>query len=511
LLPNGGLGMVNNIGSVDRTIAGVEYHRVARIEKGVLTAETSSRAIAREFAAKDAAAAQAALRELAAQQPLLGYNNNYQKTRQEREAALSDPKSASDYNERAYARLNKQDLAGALSDVDQALKLGPDIPGPYVMRGMVRAVQGKPDEALADVRKGVSLAPEWAFGHLRLASLLLYLNRTDEALAEVDRATGLDPQNAEPLMLRAAIHRKQGHSDQALADSNAALKLMPGNPAIYQMRANIYFAQQQPDKALAEAKAAVAADPKSDEALIFLGAVYARLGQTPQAMAEFAKALAIKPSIQAYLTRANSRPAADLAGKRADVAAALKLEPGSPDARGMTLGIEMTARDYPAAIKAATSILTSSPNDPNALITRGLAYAKLKRVAEARKDFESARNLTRDNAQGLNNLCYGMAVQNIQLDQALADCDVALRLSPKAANILDSRAFVLLRLGRNQEAVDSYDAALVLRPDIAESLYGRGLAKRRLGKASAGDSDVAAAKAIDANVEKEFAGYGVTN
>jgi hypothetical protein len=44
---------------------------------------------------------------------------------------------------------------------------------------------------------------------------------------------------------------------------------------------------------------------------------------------------------------------------------------------------------------------------------------------------------------------------------------------------------------------------------LASSLYGRELAKLKKGEATGGDADIAAAKAIEANIVGDFARYGV--
>ena len=54
------------------------------------------------------------------------------------------------------------------------------------------------------------------------------------------------------------------------------------------------------------------------------------------------------------------------------------------------------------------------------------------------------------------------------------------------------------------------DEALGRNPKLASSLYGRGLAKLEKGDAAGGEADIAAAKAIQANIAEEFARYGVT-
>ena len=57
--------------------------------------------------------------------------------------------------------------------------------------------------------------------------------------------------------------------------------------------------------------------------------------------------------------------------------------------------------------------------------------------------------------------------------------------------------------------VVSNDAALRINPRLTSSLYGRGLAKKRNGSIAEGDLDIANAKAMDPNIVKEFADYGV--
>ena len=66
-----------------------------------------------------------------------------------------------------------------------------------------------------------------------------------------------------------------------------------------------------------------------------------------------------------------------------------------------------------------------------------------------------------------------------------------------------------MKLGRFDEAIADYDSALKLAPQLASSLYGRGAAKLKKGDTDGGNADIAAAKAIQADVADDFAGYGV--
>ncbi|MGB3503958.1 MAG: hypothetical protein WBA37_01140, partial [Xanthobacteraceae bacterium] len=63
--------------------------------------------------------------------------------------------------------------------------------------------------------------------------------------------------------------------------------------------------------------------------------------------------------------------------------------------------------------------------------------------------------------------------------------------------------------GKAKDAIADFDAALKANPRLTSSLYGRGLAKQRSGATAAGELDITNAKAMDPNIVKEFAGYGV--
>jgi tetratricopeptide (TPR) repeat protein len=104
--------------------------------------------------------------------------------------------------------------------------------------------------------------------------------------------------------------------------------------------------------------------------------------------------------------------------------------------------------------------------------------------------------------------CSSRSIMN-QLDLALADCNAALKIAPRDPDALDSRGFVYLRLGRFDEAIIDYNAALGVRPAFQNALFGRGIAKLRKGDTSGGNADIAAAKAIEAEVAERFSEYGV--
>lgn len=113
------------------------------------------------------------------------------------------------------------------------------------------------------------------------------------------------------------------------------------------------------------------------------------------------------------------------------------------------------------------------------------------------------------NASLRNSRCFQRGLQKVQLEEALQDCDIALKAKPGSASIIDSRGLVLYQLGRYQDALAAYDEALKISPELAVSLYVRGHVKRKLGDASGGAADIDSARKIRPNIAAFFEGTQV--
>lgn len=100
--------------------------------------------------------------------------------------------------------------------------------------------------------------------------------------------------------------------------------------------------------------------------------------------------------------------------------------------------------------------------------------------------------------------CFMRALAKTELDAALEDCDRALALKPGMAAWRDYRALVLYVQGDYPAALTAYDQALAGNPSLPSSLLMRGVTKGKLGDQPGRDKDVAAAKALDANILNRY-------
>ena len=84
--------------------------------------------------------------------------------------------------------------------------------------------------------------------------------------------------------------------------------------------------------------------------------------------------------------------------------------------------------------------------------------------------------------------------------RAVADSSEAIRLDPNNAPAYAQRGTAYYKAGQYDPAIADFGQAIRQDPQYAFALYLRGLAKRKQGDAAGGDADIAAAKAIHADI-----------
>lgn len=109
----------------------------------------------------------------------------------------------------------------------------------------------------------------------------------------------------------------------------------------------------------------------------------------------------------------------------------------------------------------------------------------------------------------LNGLCWIKATKNVQIGSALKDCTSAMELSESTSPILDSRALVWMRMGRNDAALNDLNAALNQSPGMASTHFLRAIVNKRLGNLVQAASDLSIARRLSPSVEKDYARYGL--
>ncbi len=267
------------------------------------------------------------------------------------------------------------------------------------------------------------------------------------------------------------------HASPIETDDKAA----PVDAEGFARRGAAFAGRRDFDQALADLDRAIALAPKEPRYYYARGLIYLEEHQTAAAMRDFDQSLALEPNNPpALLRRAELRCSNhDEAGANSDLEAASSLVPKEAAIRLDLAREYLRFNLYAEAIGELDLWLAIRPDDGER--PRALGYR-----------------------------CLARGVENVQLDLALKDCDVALKMGGQSSSVLDARGLIFIRLGQFDKAIADFSAALVIDPKEAWSLYGRGVAKIKKGMAADGKTDIAAATALRPAILEEARKDGLT-
>lgn len=326
---------------------------------------------------------------------------------------------------------------------------------------------------------------------------------TAGALALLDAAIEREPDNADAVRARGETRAAARDFDGARADYDHAVDLDPADQAAAVGQGLAAYGQGEYGEAVVSLSVALRLDPADTTALSARAAAYHQLGRWDRSLADYRALKVAAPD--------------SLAGPFGELRALMRLERGD-EARGLIASrltndptdsaaldahVRMAQRagEPGEALPALDRALEAAPGAAHLLSLRGQIRASVGDAAGARADFAAMRDSEPGDPLMLNNVCWAQALAAFDLEQALADCDAAL--SAGEAAFIDSRAMVLLQMGRYDEARVDYERALAAEPDLSASIYGLGLTRLALGDAG-GREDLARARAIDIDVGEDF-------
>lgn len=423
-------------------------------------------------------------------------------------ALQSDPKNFKARFGRAWLLNNKGDRDGAIADLTILIDHNPKNAFALAARAVIFA--NKQDYASA--KKDIAAAQEIDAKNPLVAIAQQQIARSNHDLTKVidiqTQLIGDNPKDGSRYPARAQAYYEAGKHDLAIKDTDQAIALGYKTPDIRLLRANLFRRQGNRDAAIKEAQLLVAENPKSDFALVAAARIFEALGKRAEAMAAFDAAIAVKPAAYVYLNRAQSRQRFDVAGRLADLDAALKLEPDNVDVLAMKAGMLSRDGKHEEAIQLYDRALAKAPAPVLYIVAdRAVALSRAGRMAEAEKAYAEIRSMAKT-ALELNNLCWTKGTAGILLQSALDDCREALKLQPDSGAYLDSLGMVLLRLGKLDEALAAYDKAIA-KSTGPSSLMGRAMVHMRKGDKARAEADRVEALKLDPDAETRFAEYGL--
>lgn len=396
--------------------------------------------------------------------------------------------------------LDLEEYDNALAYAQAAVRVAPDNPDAVAARGWAYAAVGQTEKARTDFEKVLAEAPHtkalegraWLFNdagdHVRaledfqaayradpsqIGALvssghqLAELGRPEEAMIVFDRALSSEPENYYALASKAGQLSARGDLKAAVAVYQTAARLYPQDDELQVWLGSALSNDGSTAKAMDAYQKAVRLNPESRDGWWSQATLLYHDGEYRRAIRAYDRAVQIDPvNVTLLVDRGVARAAAsDTAGGRADLEAALKIEPKSPYAHNGLGRLELTAERYDAAVKDFDAAISYLPTYSPAFVNRSIAYRELGRF-----------------------------------DRALKDINQAITLAPDTPSYIAMKGVIYSRMGDHLQAVEAFDASLKSGPDDASVWWARAASKAELGDAAGAEADKAQARRLDPEV-----------
>jgi tetratricopeptide (TPR) repeat protein len=320
-----------------------------------------------------------------------------------------DPRCEEAYDYRATARGNQKNFAEAINDCDHAIRLKPNAGSNYSKRGALRLYLADYHGALADANSAMRLDARDPSSYALRGEARFYLEDYRHALSDLTYALQFEPESSWLHDFCGACKGQLGKLDEAIKDFDKAIELNPQFAGAYSNRGWYRFIQGRYDEARADLDAAIRIDPKLVRAWGNRAHLLECLGELAKAADDYAEVLRLSEGWvgQKVLARL---PTKKLRIKNTEVSEALG---------EMVLTVERVQGDW-------------------LWVGRGWIQAR---------DVMTVEQVV----SGYANRLVGITLDS-NLDSALHDCDVALRLAPNDTYLYGLRASVRQLKGDDEGA-----------------------------------------------------------
>lgn len=204
------------------------------------------------------------------------------------------PNAAVAYTGRGVAALKeKDDVAGAQADFDEAIRLDPDYADAYFNSATAKLIAKNYRGSLADANRAIALNPRRSEYYQIRANANVGLHDYQAAISDSSKTIEMNPQGADVYMayLSLGVARVSlQDSARAIEDFSKAIELNPHVAVPYQNRANARVAIQDYQGAMADYRRAIELDPSFATAYYYRGLLREKLNDPTGTCEDFRRA-----------------------------------------------------------------------------------------------------------------------------------------------------------------------------------------------------------------------------
>ena len=399
-----------------------------------------------------------------------------------------DPENAGANVLLAQVYATNENIPEAITVLQKVVEQHPDSTTAYLNLGVLYVAQGKRDVALQQFQRAVAIDPKSVSGRKALATYYLSEKQFDRAEEQYRAAITANPDSVEALQALAAFYIAQHRLSEAEPLYKNLVKLGKNSAQSQFSLANFYLGTGQPDQAgrlfeeiarndpnflparlqLAEmdlserkyddAERAVRAilkeRPKEPQALVLQARISLARNNPQKAVQELENAQRLDPNVPAlhYWKGVAYRQLGnlDLAQHSFEQAISLNGHYVEPQLALAELALDQGKSD--AVLRYAQVVLRERPNQPEAHLLAGSAYANLKDLPKAETELKTFVQLQPGSPIGPTRLGYVHLMQH-RYDEAEKEFEKSLALDPKQIEALNGLVALDWLRGQNDKAI----------------------------------------------------------
>jgi tetratricopeptide (TPR) repeat protein len=365
-----------------------------------------------------------------------------------------------------------KDLDGAVTQLEEAIRLNPDRSATYTNLGEIELGRGRRDAAEQAFRHAVELAPTSAVARLSLANFYSMTGQLPAAEEQLKEALKAEPDNALVHRITATFYLASNRRDEAEPHLRRVVELTKSTTAAL-MLADYYVAQRREAEARKTLEPLSTSAESAAEADVRLAILDRAAGHPDEASKRLDRVLSGNAKdLQALLLRSSFLLSDNKLDEALKVAtSAVDAHPESVSGFYMVGRVQAARHQTAAAIAAYQQVLRLNPLAADAKV----ALARLQ-LAAGQTDSsvamaEEALKTQPENGDARLALVQGL-IRRGDLQRAEADLN-ALKAKFPGSPAVHTQAGMLLGLkGRSQEARAEFDRALQLEPNSIEAIGG---------------------------------------
>jgi tetratricopeptide (TPR) repeat protein len=355
----------------------------------------------------------------------------------------------------------------------ERLKTGREVPAVMLRLARAQAAAGELAKAHSLVDQVLKTNDKYAPAQLLKGELLLQEGRREDAFAAIQTATTLAPTSADAQFALGRMYASRGDVAAAQAAFQEVLRINPRATAAQVQLARLQ-AQRKPEESVRTAEEATRNDPTSLAARLTLLQSLTAARDFGRAEREMTKLRAEYPNEAAVHTQDARLALAkkDVAGARAALQRAEKLDPASIDTLSVFIALEVIQNNAPAA-RARLEARLKQRTSPDLLLLAGRTYLALGDLAAAEKVLREAvvADPSRNEPYGMLGSIY---LNQNKLDEALREYEALSKKQAKPVGALTMTGMILVQQGKKDLAKKRYEEVLAL--DGSAAVAGNNLA-----------------------------------